>query len=338
MGKWMGKKGLAAMVAAGGIMFGAATGWCGFASLDEALPAHASRGEIVSHLAYTLKYNERHEQAEWVVYRLTAEQLKQNLPRKDNFREDPRVKTGSATPEDYRRSGYDRGHLAPAADMKWSKQAMSESFFMSNMSPQEPDFNQGIWNTLEERVRDWAREYGELYIVTGPILEDGLPVIGENGVSAPRAYYKIVLDYREPGFKAAGFLMPNAGSDRPIDAYVVTVDSVESVTGIDFFPALPDSLEHALESGLRPAEWGLSGPERLAAAQPRMEAAPRAGASADTSAKLAPAVETEPGRGEGRRLTIRHYIAAAVALVIVVIVVWLLFVIIGEAAGLFRRK
>jgi endonuclease G len=305
----------------------AGNGHCEFSSLSEALPGGGGKGEIISHSGYTLRYNERHEQAEWVAYRLSAEQLESNIPRSENFRADPKVKTGSAAPSDYKGSGYDRGHLAPAADMKWSKRAMSESFYMSNMSPQAPEFNQGIWNDLEQRVREWAKENDELYVVTGPVLEEGLPAIGENGVSVPRLYFKVILDYREPEYKAAAFLMPNAASPQPIDQYAVTIDSVETLTGLDLFPVLPDSLERALEGSLRPMDWGLTGPVFLAQTEPQSPAGP------DTTFEF-----PGPERNGPRRFTLRQAVVAIVALIIVVIVIWLLFVTIGEATGLFRRK
>ena len=232
-----------------------------FASLREALPAYSPVDAVIEHTGYTLLYREDHEQAAWVAYMLTGERLKGTAARRDNFRADPSVPTGSATPADYRASGYDRGHLATAADMKWSAKAMSESFYMSNMSPQAKEFNRGIWEQLESSVREWAKSDGELYVVAGPVLEPGLKTIGKNGVSVPRMYYKVVLDYRLPEYKAIGFLLPNEGATKPLDAFVVTVDSVEHAVGIDFFPELPDSLEHALEGTLKPFEWGLSGAE-----------------------------------------------------------------------------
>ncbi|GAH82191.1 unnamed protein product, partial [marine sediment metagenome] len=134
---------------------------------------YAPKDDIIRHTAYTLKYKEKYEQAEWVLYKLTAERVKGSYKRTNDFRPDPMVKTGSATLSDYKGSGYDRGHLAPAGDMKWSTTAMSESFYMSNMSPQNPGFNRGIWKKLEGQVRTWATDNEEIYIVTGPVLSEG---------------------------------------------------------------------------------------------------------------------------------------------------------------------
>jgi len=175
--------------------------------------------------------------------------------RSDNFRIDPEIPTGSATPDDYKRSGYDRGHLLPAADMSWSPEAMSLTFLMSNMSPQEPSFNRGIWKKLEARVREWAVEDGLIYVVTGPVLEDGLPEIGTDRVSVPRYFYKVILDYQEPDIKGIGFVMANQKSKLDIYHYAVSIDSVEKLTRLDFFPALPDEFEETIESTVNLSLW-----------------------------------------------------------------------------------
>ena len=221
------------------------------------LPADTSKDEIVHHTAYTLKYDEKYEQADWVAYKLTKEMVEApKVKRANNFRSDPAVKTGSATPSDYKKSGYDRGHLAPAGDMSWNVTAMSESFYMSNMSPQVAGFNRGVWKRLEDRVRAWATGNEEIYIVTGPILKDGLSTIGKDKVAVPNYFYKVILDYKEPELKGIGFVLPNEASKQPLTAYAVTIDSVEALTGIDFFPVLPDSLEEKIESTIQRDKWG----------------------------------------------------------------------------------
>ncbi len=213
------------------------------------LPEIRDDDHIVFHKHYRLSYNEDHEQADWVAYKLTEEKVLGTARRRDNFREDPFVITGSAALEDYRGSGYDRGHLAPAADMKISERAMSESFYLSNMSPQTPSFNRGIWNRLEGMVRRWAVDNEAVYVVTGPVLEDDLPAIGPNEVSIPRFYYKVILDYTEPELKGIAFLMPNEGSSRPVQEYTLTISELEEITGINFFPYL-DELEEELLEGI----------------------------------------------------------------------------------------
>ncbi len=219
-------------------------------------PGRPVKGEIVEHIGYTLGYNEKHEQAEWVYYQLTKAEVEGTVPRKDAFRQDAAVSTGSASLADYRSSGFDRGHLAPAADMKWSETAMSESFFMSNMSPQSPGFNRGIWKRLEAKVREWAVENEEIYIVTGPFLVNGLPTIGSNEVSVPNAYYKVILDLKGNETKGIGFILENKGSNQPLESFAVTIDSVESLSGLDFFGNLEDSQESNHESVIDLSLWG----------------------------------------------------------------------------------
>ncbi|RMI14381.1 MAG: DNA/RNA non-specific endonuclease [Calditrichaeota bacterium] len=219
------------------------------------LPTVPPGHQVVEHTYYVLSYNEECEQPDWVMYKLQRRFLQGSARRKDRFRPDPAVITGSATPKDYRRSGYDRGHLLPAADMKFSPEAMAETFFMSNMSPQAPQFNRGIWKKLEEQVREWCKREGELYVVTGPVLQEQLPRIGENKVCVPRYYYKIVLDYEEPEIKAIAFVMENRKLPGNIFDYAVPIDSVEALTGLDFFAPLPDSFEDSLEATINPAPW-----------------------------------------------------------------------------------
>jgi endonuclease G len=214
------------------------------------IPKTKNKGAIITHAAYTLEYNETHEQASWVAYVLTKEKTVRVAERTNKFLSDPMVKTGSADNGDYAKSGYDRGHLAPAADMGWSAKTMAESFYFSNMSPQVPAFNRGIWKRTEELVRTWAIAYDSLYIVTGPVLNGKLPSIGANQVSIPQYYYKVILDYHQPEVKAIGIIMPNAPSFYPIQHFAVSVDSVEHLTGIDFFPLLSDVEESKLEEKL----------------------------------------------------------------------------------------
>lgn len=194
----------------------------------------SNTNQIIKHSAYWLSYSEHHEQAEWVFYKLSHARKTGSVDRKDNFREDPKVSTRSATLADYKGSGYDRGHLCPAGDNKNSSTAMSESFYMSNMSPQEPGFNRGIWKRLESQFRDWSTKNSYIYVVTAGVLTSSKGTIGPNNVAIPRYYYKIALNLN-PETKAIGFLMPNVSSKKALSDYVVTVDSIETLTGIDFF-------------------------------------------------------------------------------------------------------
>ena len=225
-----------------------------FAGLE--LPVFDESDQIVSHTAYTLMYNEEFEQAQWVAYTLKEYMISGRAERTDVFRPDPLVKTGSARPEDYRGSGYDRGHLVPAADMKFSRHCMSETFYMSNMSPQRPEFNRGIWKELEELVRKWVRRDRELHVVAGPVLTGkGFLLIGPDRVAVPDFYFKVVLDYRHPEIKAIGFILPNRKVHDTLEKFAVPVDRVEDLTGIDFYPGLPDEVEEKLESSLDFGAW-----------------------------------------------------------------------------------
>lgn len=217
------------------------------------LPKISEGDQIVSHKAYTLCYDEEHEQARWVAYMLTRERASGQIGRADNFRPDEMVKTGSAQLADYKRSGYSRGHLCPAQDMKWDSTAMSETFLLSNMSPQLQTFNDGIWKKIENRVHSWALQYDTLYIVTGPVLKNGLQTIGESRVSVPEAFYKVVYDPARG--KMVGWIVPHENLKTTAPKLAVTVDEVEAATGIDFFPALPDEIENAMEGSYSRDDW-----------------------------------------------------------------------------------
>jgi endonuclease G len=219
------------------------------------IPEIAPNEEVIYHTGYSLLYNETYEQATWVAYELTKEETAKRFDRNNKFIPDPTVKTGTASDQDYAGSGYDKGHLAPAADMEWSAAAMEESFYYSNMSPQEPGFNRGIWKKLEELVRMWAIENNSIYIVTGPVLTKDLPVIGPDRIAVPGYFYKVILDYNEPGIKGIGFIIPNTSSGKPLQSYSVTIDSVEKLTRIDFFPLLPDEQENEIEGTLDLNAW-----------------------------------------------------------------------------------
>ncbi len=219
---------------------------------------------------FTICYRESYEQAEWAAYCLEKSELVKNANRGDDFRADPEISTGSATLSDYRGSGYDRGHLAPAADFAFSEEAMSESFYLSNMSPQAGDLNRITWQYLEGQVRTWAETYGRVYVVTGPVLEKDASQyasIGKNKVSVPEYYYKVLLaplyadetDAQSPESAAAAqavaFILPNSKCDKPFWDYAVSIDEVERRTGLDFFAIMTDSLENALETNESVESW-----------------------------------------------------------------------------------
>jgi len=213
------------------------------------IPLVLNGEKLIQHTGYSFVYSEEHEQAKWIAYVLNNKELDGSFDRSDNFREDPFVSSGSADNLDYTKSGYDRGHLAPAADMKWSEKAMSESFYYSNMSPQVPGFNRGIWKKLEEQVRLWAKQYDTLYIVTGPKLESGLPTIGPNQVSVPKLYYKALIAPNQQ--KGIAFLIPNEKSEEPLSHYLLSIDSLEQILHRDLFYQLADDQENVIEKQVK---------------------------------------------------------------------------------------
>lgn len=215
------------------------------------IPVMQSRkgGQILKRKGYTASYDADYKTPQWVAWELTRKDTKGRAERTNKFLPDPDVRGAKAYTGDYTNSGYDRGHMAPAADMKWSKQAMEESFYLSNICPQNSNLNRGDWNDLEEKCRDWAKGYGVVYIACGPIYDSKRPKrIGNNKVAVPNAFYKVVFIHDKQQPKAFGFLFPNQSGHRPLRKYLVTVDSVEKRTGIDFFPALPDDLERQVEA------------------------------------------------------------------------------------------
>ena len=219
------------------------------------------RGVQVNHPYFVLSYLEEYEQAEWIAHVLTRERLEIDyVDRSNRFYADSLVPSGSATWYDYRGSGYDRGHLVPAADLAFSDEAMHSSFMMSNISPQSRDFNKGIWRELESQTRIWAKKYKKLYVVTGPVLSRPIKGrIGKNRVAVPEAFFKVILDASEPERKGIGFILPNSISYDPIFEYAVSIDSVEILTGLDFFPELLEgALEKKLEKNLNLDLWTFS--------------------------------------------------------------------------------
>ena len=231
-----------------------------------AAPGH----QIRAFQYYTLCYRESYEQAEWSAYCLRAFMLQKNVKRTNDFRPDPQITTGSATLADYKKSGYDRGHLTPAGDMVFSREAMSETFYMSNMCPQAAAFNRGIWKDLEDQVREWVKLYGAAYVVSGPVLSkpaDEYPSIGESKVAVPEFFYKAILvPIYKDGLEQASpeecadvitiaFVIPNKNCAGDFWQYVMSVDEVEQITGLDFFSLLEDDIENRVEADCDPRPW-----------------------------------------------------------------------------------
>lgn len=222
---------------------------------QEFLPS-STTGNVVAHTYFSFSYNEPYEQAEWVLYSLSRDQLTQDNRKRPYFREDPKVESKSADWRNYSGSGYDRGHLCPAGDRRFSEQAYNETFYTSNIAPQDKAFNAGVWNRLEQQVRSWARKYDTLFVVTGGVLEKGLPKIGKEDVAVPRHFYKIVARQNRDGISIIAFLMEHRESTLPLDKFVVSVDKLEGMTGIDFFRGMPKNVQARLEKDTNGNDWG----------------------------------------------------------------------------------
>lgn len=213
--------------------------------------------QIITHAGYTVSYNPEWHIPNWVSYELTRDETEGKLDRSDDFEVDPKVKGVCPSNEDYKRSGYDRGHMAPAADMKWNSTVMKECFYYSNMCPQKHSLNAGRWKTLEEKVRDWAQQDSAIVIVCGPIVDKGYNTIGNARVAVPQRFFKVILAPFLKKPRAIGFIMKNEKEELPLSSYVVSVDRVEKITGLDFFSALPDDVENSIESSNSTYGWSL---------------------------------------------------------------------------------
>ena len=220
--------------------------------------AKTSKGlssQIITHVGYTTSYNSAWLIPNWVAYELTATEVAGTYPRpKKPFVPDPLVKGKSAVHGDYSNSGYSRGHMAPAADMKWSEQAMLESFYLSNICPQIAELNGGVWERLENRCRSLAKE-GSVFICCGPIISGTPKRIGENKVAVPAGFYKVLCMKRKGKWQAIGFMFPNSACQGSMFDYACTVDEVEKTTGHDFFYNLSDDVEISIEATFKSKDW-----------------------------------------------------------------------------------
>ena len=213
---------------------------------------------VITHKGYTVSYNYDWKIPNWVAYELTDLEVQGEVPRYDRFKPDPMVPQGAtATTNDYKHSGYDRGHMVPAADMKWSQRAMSECFYMSNMCPQDHSLNSGPWSTLEKACRRWAKNEGAVYIVCGPVYKSTKPkTIGSAlRISVPDGFFKVVLSLQKGKEKAIGFYYANRDGKQPMHETATTVDAIEQLTGIDFFVNIPDRLEQRIEAECALKKW-----------------------------------------------------------------------------------
>jgi endonuclease G len=215
------------------------------------IPTQELGDQLVHYSYYTISYSNQHQNAEWVAYELLGARLDlSDREERQNFKSDPNVRA-EASSSDYSNSGYDRGHLVPAHDMDFNERAMSESFYMTNVSPQVPDFNRGIWKSLEGNIRKWAKKEQRLYVITGPLLKKTVEQadrISPDGPTIPRGFFKIVVDYEGEEKKAIAFMFKNKAINQPLERFVTTIDLVETYTNLDFFPDLTTEEEIALES------------------------------------------------------------------------------------------
>lgn len=211
--------------------------------------------QIIHHTGYIVSYNKDLKLPNWVSYELTREETKGKEKRSNRFITDPLVKGLIATNADYARSGYDKGHMAPAADMKWSPQAMEASFYFSNICPQHPQLNRRGWKKLEEKIRDWAIADSAIIIICGPIITKQPKTIGKNKVAVPQQFFKVVLSPFAKPMRAIGFLFNNRQAVEPLSTYAVTIDSIERLTNMDFFAPLPDEIENKIEAEANYFQW-----------------------------------------------------------------------------------
>ncbi len=230
------------------------TGPFTFGQENPELPAEKPREEIVKHEFYTLSFVEGYELASWVAYELTVEETSGSLEYKEKYMEDPLISTGSATCKDYKKSGYVAGQLVPVEDMRFSEEAIKESFYLSNIVPQKPAFNKYTWKRINDMIREWVKESGSLLIVSGPVLADApFPTFGPSKVSIPSRYYKVVLDLQ--GKKGMGIVVKNSMASGSLKPFAMSIDEVEKITEIDFFHSLDDDLENEIESQFDVSAW-----------------------------------------------------------------------------------
>ena len=206
--------------------------------------------QILKRKGYTASYNKERKLPNWVAWELTPEKLVERESRTNKFLPDPDLPEKEAvTTHDYKGAGMDRGHMCPAGDNRWHWKAMQESFYMTNICPQNHNLNRGDWKELEEDCRRWAQKEGKIYIVCGPIFykQKHRSIGKEHRVTVPEAFFKVILSMNKSP-KAIGFIYKNTSGNHPLDAYVNSVDEVERITGIDFFTALPDDIEKKVEA------------------------------------------------------------------------------------------
>ena len=218
------------------------------------------REQVIEHMAYSVSYNDNWKLPNWVAYELTKIETMGEEERCNSFSPDPKVKGAAVVHDDYTRNPgkYDRGHMAPAADMKWSEQAMRESFYTSNICPQNANLNRGDWNDIEELVREYAQQYESVYVVCGPIVADKPEYMGNyQRIAIPNAFYKAILRKKGDSWTTIGFVCKNEAGSKPVLYYIRTVDEIEVLAGVDLFYGLPDDIENKIEGEDNIVDWTL---------------------------------------------------------------------------------
>jgi len=210
---------------------------------------------VVKYKGFTVNFNKNLHIPNCVTYEITAGEAKGRREREGNFERDKQV-AGCPNWWDYRDSGYDRGHMAPAGDMRWDEQAMNETFYLTNICPQDNDLNGGVWNDIELKVREWAKRDKSLVVITGPIVDNNPETIGQDmSIAVPDAFFKIILSTKTSPMKAIAFICPNRACGGSLTSYAVSIDEVEKRTGMNFFNLLPDKVEDQLESVCNTNQW-----------------------------------------------------------------------------------
>lgn len=225
--------------------------------IELALPAYDASEHILVYEGFTASYNHSTLVPNWVAYDLTSEETQGEYTSGSNFSRDPHLKGRQASREDYSHSGWDKGHMAPKADLKWSEKAWWESHYFTNICPQDRKMNGGDWNRLEQLVRRLARQYGNVYVVCGPIFDSCVHgTIGQAMVQVPDAFFKALLVPVDGSYQAVAFVMHNDSRRQPPEKVAMTVNELEQMIGRDLFPTLDDSVEETIESAYNPAVWG----------------------------------------------------------------------------------
>ena len=228
------------------------------AVLQEPVPKvkDSPRERIIEYEGFTVSYNSQLHIPMWVSYELTAEETTGPFSRDGkDYQPDPYAQVSQADASDYRRSGWTRGHLAPAADFRWSDTAMTQTFYYTNICPQDGQLNNRYWATLEKHVRGWAKQFGKVLVVTGPILGNDVRKIGAHGVAVPDAFFKAILAKNGDGWTSIGFVMINTPDPRLLKDCAMTVNAVEKLTGLDLFDFLDNSIEETVENILDYKTW-----------------------------------------------------------------------------------